>query len=356
MDGMHAPKPRSAAVEFAGETGDYFKIWIVNTALTIVTLGIYSAWAKVRKLRYFYTHTSVEGGHFDYHAKPVGILIGRLIAVGFLGAYFASSYVSPVAPMMIITVILLLVPWLVVRSRIFNLRNTSLNGLRFNFQPDYWGAIKAYYGGALFTVVTFGLGAPTAIYWRNRFAVENSGYGQSPFEFEGRVGEFYSIIWKSIGLMLLGFVAFFGLTMGLTAIVGGAAIDPDVAGPQMPMWYPIATTLPLLLVYLVVGVYVQVRLRNYVWNNSTLGENGFSSTLSVADMTKIYLTNLAAIALSLGLLIPWAQIRLARYRAEKTELLLVDDWQKFIADNRAAGSALGDEIGEAFDVDLDFAI
>ena len=58
-----------------------FAIWIVNICLTIVTLGIYSAWAKVRRLRYFYDNTSVAGASFDYHGNPVAILKGRILAV-----------------------------------------------------------------------------------------------------------------------------------------------------------------------------------------------------------------------------------------------------------------------------------
>lgn len=34
--------------EFRGRGGEYFRIWIVNLALSLLTLGIYSAWAKVR--------------------------------------------------------------------------------------------------------------------------------------------------------------------------------------------------------------------------------------------------------------------------------------------------------------------
>ena len=63
-------------VRFTGNTGEYFRIWIVNIALTIVTLGVYSPWAKVRKFRYFYGNTSLADGRFDYHAKPKAILIG----------------------------------------------------------------------------------------------------------------------------------------------------------------------------------------------------------------------------------------------------------------------------------------
>ena len=53
---------------FRGTGGEYFGIWIVNLALTVITLGIYSAWAKVRTRRYFYGNTYVAGHAFDYHA------------------------------------------------------------------------------------------------------------------------------------------------------------------------------------------------------------------------------------------------------------------------------------------------
>ena len=42
---------------FHGNALEFFKIWIVNVLLTVVTLGIYSAGAKVRTMRYFYGHT-----------------------------------------------------------------------------------------------------------------------------------------------------------------------------------------------------------------------------------------------------------------------------------------------------------
>ena len=69
-------QPAPAAFEFTGTGGDYFRIWIVNIALTIVTAGIYSAWAKVRRLQYFYRNTRVAGASFDYHGKSGGDLQG----------------------------------------------------------------------------------------------------------------------------------------------------------------------------------------------------------------------------------------------------------------------------------------
>ena len=75
-----APAARvNVPFEFRATGGEYFRIWIVNLLLTIVTLGIYSAWAKVRRLRYFYGSTLLDGHSFEYHAKPLAILKGRLI-------------------------------------------------------------------------------------------------------------------------------------------------------------------------------------------------------------------------------------------------------------------------------------
>ena len=64
-------------VEFTGNWREYFGIWIVNILLTILTLGIYSAWAKVRRKRWFYGHTFIAGSSFDYHGRPVQILERR---------------------------------------------------------------------------------------------------------------------------------------------------------------------------------------------------------------------------------------------------------------------------------------
>ena len=61
--------------EFWGSGGEYFRIWIVNVALTLATLGIYSPWAKVRNNRYIYGNTTVADGHFDYHADPLVISV-----------------------------------------------------------------------------------------------------------------------------------------------------------------------------------------------------------------------------------------------------------------------------------------
>lgn len=339
------------SIRFSGETAEYFRIWIVNMALTIVTAGIYSPWAKVRKLRYFYTHTHLADGHFDFHARPQAILFGRIAAVLMLGLYFGSAYVSPFAPTVVLIAIFALVPWLVVRSRMFRLRNTSFRGIRFDFQPNYKDAFVAYYGGALLTVVTLGIMTPVAVKMRNRFTVENSGFGRTPFDFGGEQSVFTAIFWKSIGLTMLG-VAAYGLLM---AVVGPLLPQPDLTNDSETYleFYSLALSLPIFVFYAAVGVYYRVRIYNHVWNTSKLGGNRFVSTVSALTMFSIYATNVLAIIATVGLATPWAQIRLAKYRAAHMTVVLADDWQSYLAADQSGGSALGDEIGQAFDVDVD---
>src|SRR5690606_20455872 len=78
-------------VEFHGNGGEFFRIWIVNLVLSILTLGIYSAWAKVRTNRYFYGNTEVAGSHFEYLAEPMQILKGRLVAVALFILFGIAS-------------------------------------------------------------------------------------------------------------------------------------------------------------------------------------------------------------------------------------------------------------------------
>src|ERR1700730_5174402 len=94
-------------LHFTGRGAEYFGIWIVNLLLTIVTLGIYSAWARVRRLQYFYRHTEVAGSSFDFHGSPIRILIGRVVALVMLIGYNYSVRLH--SPLTIVIVALLAV-------------------------------------------------------------------------------------------------------------------------------------------------------------------------------------------------------------------------------------------------------
>jgi hypothetical protein len=185
--------------EFKADAEAYFRIWIVNLALTIVTLGIYSAWAKVRKLRYFYSCTTLAGSAFGYHGDPVKILRGRIIAAVLVGAYFGAGRISPFGTLIVLPLIGLAWPWLLVKSRLFTMRVTSWRGLRFDFAADYAGAYRVLLGWGSVGVLTLGLMMPRFVCERYRFLVTRARFGATAFDCHARPAVFYKTMWARHG-------------------------------------------------------------------------------------------------------------------------------------------------------------
>src|SRR5512133_897129 len=120
-----AAPPVRHALEFRGSAAEYFRIWIVNLALTLVTLGIYSAWAKVRRLKYLHGQTYLAGSSFGYHGEPKQILKGRAIASLLVLVYVTLGQVNPLAGAIAGLVLTAALPWLVVKAMKFRTRMTS---------------------------------------------------------------------------------------------------------------------------------------------------------------------------------------------------------------------------------------
>ena len=105
----------SVPVQFNGKASEWFGIWIVNLLLSIITLGIYSAWAKVRTKKYFANNTVISDRNFDYHATGKQILIGRLIVVaGFILLQVMLVALPPLGILMMLALVVA-IPWLLVR-------------------------------------------------------------------------------------------------------------------------------------------------------------------------------------------------------------------------------------------------
>ena len=128
-------------VEFHGTAKEYFGIWIVNILLTLATLGIYGAWAKVRDKQYFYGNTFIDNQNFTYHATGKQILIGRLIALAGIGILAITSYISVGLYVILLLVLLGFIPWIICRAIMFNARVSSYRNVRFNFDGTYGGRL-----------------------------------------------------------------------------------------------------------------------------------------------------------------------------------------------------------------------
>ncbi len=359
-------KEQSHPFKFTGKAGEYFGIWIVNLFLSIITLGIYSAWAKVRKKRYFYGNTWVADSNFEYHGQPVAILKGRIIAVCALAIYSAAGYFSPKLGQGILLILGLLAPWLIARSMAFNAYNSSYRQIRFHFKSGYQDVLLAIWpfilialiayllpgfdpaqvskitpgeiAGMLIPAIVGLLAFPYIMGAIKRLYISHSKYGGAPCAFSARIAQFYKLYIIAFGILIVG-VAVVGLAIFISTL------SPLIGVPAIFFAY-------LYFGALFMG-YINSRVTNLTFNSATLADQvSFSSTLLAGRLARIYLLNLLAIVFTFGLMIPWAAIRVARYRAECLTLKSATDLNAFVSKIGQDVGATGEEMGEFFDVDL----
>ena len=434
-------------VEFKGKATEYFGIWIVNLLLSLLTLGIYSAWAKVRRKKYFYHHTLIDNVGFDYHAKPIGILKGRVIAFALFMAYAFGGKLHPFLPVILGLLFFLILPWLVVRSSIFNARNTSHRGLRFDFIGKVSEAFRTFVILPVMTIFTGGLAYPYVAHQKNKFLMSSHQFGLSKFDMHAKVGGFFKAYLIVAFIPIIGILAAIAIpayqsyvdkasVMGKVAVpyaVGfnntaagnnivlvkndteqepyrvervysdngpapeadeptlsspvetnqvadvpvkekaleelmqermdarekakGKILEDMMADPKRAMFGMIGGLIGgmfyLVFIFGFLG-YLKARIGNLVWNNTTLDDLSFKSSLRARDYMWIYFTNIVAIALTFGLATPWAQVRLARYRASKLQIVGDVDFDQFVGDKKEAVRATGEEIADFFDADFSF--
>ncbi len=328
--GKHHP------VQFTADAGEYFRIWIVNLALTIVTLGIYSAWAKVRKRRYFYGHTRIDGESFEYRANPVAILKGRLIAVAAIAVFYGVGYFAPLYQWLVWIPLLIGGPWLLVRSLAFNAYNTAYRNVRFRFEGTYKACLKVVlvYGW----LVLFGILYPYFKHRLIRFVAENHRYGTTRFEIADFKKPFISAYANAYGLGIVLAVVVFGLG---TVMMQGKA--PYLFFGMAMVFYG-----GLFLLF----AYIRARTTNAIWNAVRIGPLSFESSLRARDLIWLYFSNLLAIAFSLGLATPWAAVRAMRYRASKTTAIASGPLDGFAQAEAQQVSVAGEEVAELFDIDI----
>lgn len=350
------PEIHRHGVEFTGNAKEFFGIWFVNLVLSVLTLGIYSAWAKVRTERYFYGNTRLAGAPFEYLANPIAILKGRLVAYAVAIALgLCAHFQIWVVYVPLILAVLALLPWLIQRTLRFRARYSAWRGLRFRFVEGVFEAYINFMFRPVLGFITLYLLSPWVRMHQHDYLVTGHRFGGKRFRFQGDLGQYYVPFLISIGL---GMAIYFVMVVLIMAFTFAAASGGKDAGAGH-MSLLVTIMVPLVAVYLALlalPVFLRTRYTNLMWNFASLGGHRFESTLRARDVIWIYFSNGVAIVLSLGLLVPWAMVRLAKYRAKHFVLLASGDLDQFIAEREREEGAAGAELLDALDLDMDVSI
>ncbi|MDR0565093.1 MAG: DUF898 domain-containing protein [Azoarcus sp.] len=396
--------------QFTGSGGEYFRIWIVNLLLSILTLGIYSAWAKVRREQYFHRNMLLDGSGFDYHGNPFAILKGRVIAVSIFGVLLLLQKASPALYALALIALFPLIPWLIIRSLIFRCRNASYRGVHFDFHGTYWGYWKYFIAPILFSFALIGLIILVVLLFKissvqfmlrgsiggvailillivlspfilwggvitqqalilqraSAFRMNHLAFGTSRFEGAFRVKPF---VWIYLRFMLFTFVVFatmvlaIGLAMLLVSLL--TMVISQLLGISLELFEPqtanYEATRIVGMFSVIVFYFLLVTLlppcfnslvTNYIWNNTRLGEHRFKSDQTLVGIFKVALVNSLFMLITLGIYWPWAKVRITRYRAEHTAMLATGSLDEFTGGAGPKKGAYGEEMADIFDFDV----
>ena len=369
--------------EFQGTGRDFFRIWTVNLFLSLLTLGIYSAWAKVRTQRYLYSHLYLDDTPFEYLANPINILVGRLIAGTLVLTYVIAPEFFPALSVWIVVAAVPLVPWIILKSLQFRARNSAYRNIRFGFQGSYWAALFYFMtipimvfaplvllslfmpgvievdpedpamleqqvtysaiSGALFL-----LALPFFPFFLQRayqYTIAGSSFGDARFQFRSRVNEYVGLVFKFIGLSILlvfGIALVYGIGVVMLFAVG--------VGPQAASIMVLPLVLPL---YLLLFAAWAAWKTNLMYNGLVIPSwYTFKSTATMGGFFKIYFINTSLIILTLGIYIPWAVIRMIRYRVSCLEFVSTQPLDNFLFNEDPEVNAAGQEAGDMFDLGI----
>jgi uncharacterized membrane protein YjgN (DUF898 family) len=365
-----ATAARHLALRFTGSGSEYFRIWIVNLLLSVVTLGLYYPYAVARRRAYFYGNTRVGDDPLAFHGRGAAMLKGYLIAALLLGAYFGSQQLSLTLAGAALVLIVALAPALFRSGQRFRMANTSWRGLRMSFAGDTAGAYRelavVMVVGAVVlgsnviaaAVIALGSGPGVGLFalamfvafvlapycqWRIKsYQHRHYRYGSAAANFEAAASAYYGTSLRA-----------FALTVGLMVmLIPVAAMLAFVLGPE-PGNYAFSAV--ALAVYLGVWGYYAARIQNLVWNATRGKQIWFSSELSTSATAWLAARNFLLTVVTLGLYRPFAAVAMARLRLEAVTVIVAADFEDQVrAAKGSSVDASGDAAGDLFGLDVGF--
>ncbi|MDQ9092820.1 YjgN family protein [Pseudoalteromonas haloplanktis] len=339
-------------VQFSGQAGEFFGIWTVNILLSILTLGIYSAWAKVRTYRYFYANTQIDGHSFDYLATPIQILKGRILAVVVFVIYSLVVQLLPLIGLLFALGFLLAMPWIINQGLRFNMRMTRHRNVRFAFSGNYGDAFVNFVLLPIASVFTLYLLLPYALKRMDQYLHENISYGNKAINVNLKGETYYMATLITIGVAIAGLVIF-GIFAGLSGVAMSVGNVDAKSLSISTIFFPLLImALYIAFLTLISAVYQSI-IRNHIFNSSEFSDvTSFKSDLKAADYAMLLFTNTLAIIFSLGMAYPWAKIRKARLLAKATEVTIYSGALSIIDTAQQEQSSFAEEAANVFDIDI----
>ncbi len=386
-------------LKFSGRGAEYFRVWIVNVLLSILTLGLYTPWARQRTARYFYDHTVVAGSPLEFTAPLRKMVFGFVIfALLYIAFKIATETGQDTAASLFILGAALLAPYVWGSAMRFRLASTRWRGLQLHFAARWKDVYLAswpifvmaaiwvgiVYGfdvlapqtpatpaqappfpalppmnPALWALLALGLVLSVLCIIRVEFnykslLVLRGGIGQQRGRWKPVYGDFVRI-WGATLLVFLAGVAVI-LALGAGTIYTVQALFSGARG--LALFLLILLTVVVALLGLVLAsaparAYREARMFRLIWSNVGLSQIArFKCELQPWAYVRLRLKNLLLTVLTLGLYRPFARVSEYRMKADSVTLHVKGGLDQLVGQLVRQQSALGDALADAVGLDL----
>jgi uncharacterized membrane protein YjgN (DUF898 family) len=194
------------SLKFDGQGAQFAIIVLTNLVLTLLTLGIYAAWGKVKSRQYIASHMIFTGHRFQYTGTGMELFLGYVkflcAMVLLISTMVGMAFIHPLLPQVVILLLIPLGGYAVYASLNYRLTRTSWRGLTLGLEEDQaWKYGFSVLVGYLFSLITLGLYFPV---YENRLysqIINNMRFGSLQFKYTGKAGDVYATYILSVIFM-----------------------------------------------------------------------------------------------------------------------------------------------------------
>jgi uncharacterized membrane protein YjgN (DUF898 family) len=311
---------RKNALAFKGSGSTLFGLTIVNTILTVITLGLYYPWAKVQFMKYYYQNFYMSGDHFSFHGTGKEIFKGFIKAFLFIIGIFILYIVFIAIKLPLIGILLYLAGFMLLfpigmhGTLRYRLAKTSWRSIYFGYRGNITEMIKLCLKGFGLTFVTLGIYTSWFETELRSYIFKNIRFGNVKLGFNGKGLDLFLINLKGAILSML--------TLGIYSF-----------------WY-------------------FAELFRFYQENIFAEHNGKTykvrTEVSAGRVFRLQVVNMLLIVFTLGLGFAWAQVRSMKFLAENIILPEELDTDNVVQTEEDFSDATGDSMFDFLDFDFIF--
>lgn len=372
MDVVNRPGPGNGpgphnnarlAFEFDGRAGEITSMVIVNALLTLLTVGIYRFWARTRVRRYLWNHMRLLGDRLEYTGTGKELFLGFLIVffvvllpliLANMAAEFFLATQFPIAYGLFVACLYLFVLFLIgvaqYRAQRYRLSRTNWRGIRGGLPGSSVRYGLAFLGFTLLLPFSLGWTYPWQRMTLMRMMMNETYFGDRKFSFDGRVGPLmgaFAVTWIVL-IVLWGAVlgAFVGSAIGIGLAAGEEGLSSDDLGAFQ--FAPLVVLFVLLPASSLIATWYRAREFAYMGTCTSYEDLRFSFNATFGSLFRLGFGNLLIVLFTLGMGLPYAQLRNFRYLCTR---LSAEGQVDFDAIQQSAQlrPSVGEGLADAFD-------